>query len=94
MTATGPEGTAWSCQGRGSWGLGTGAAPEGGGHGTGCTGLWARPPVPEFKRPSYSGFERRGALRAAPAPHRQVAAGLLLSAARRGFGVFDVVGNR
>ena len=24
------------CQGRGSWGLGTGAAPEGGGHGTGC----------------------------------------------------------
>jgi len=36
------------CQGRGSWGLGTGAAPQGGGHGTGCPGLWARPPVPEF----------------------------------------------
>ena len=26
------------CQGRGSWGLGTGAAPQGGGHGTGCPG--------------------------------------------------------
>ncbi len=26
------------CQGRGSWGLGTGSAPEGGGHGTGCPG--------------------------------------------------------
>ena len=31
------------CQGRGSWGLGTGSAPEGGGHGTGCPGLWAQP---------------------------------------------------
>jgi len=48
VTATGPEGTAWSCQGRGSGGSGTGAAPEGGGLGTGCPGLWARPPVPEF----------------------------------------------
>jgi len=24
------------CQGRGSWGLGTGSAPEGGGHGSKC----------------------------------------------------------
>ena len=31
------------CQGRGSWGLGTGAAPQGGGHGTGCPGQWAQP---------------------------------------------------
>jgi len=37
------------CQGRGSWGLGTGAAPQGGGHGTGCPGQWARPRVPECK---------------------------------------------
>jgi len=29
------------CQGRGSWRVGTGAAPQGGGHGTGCPGLWA-----------------------------------------------------
>ena len=36
------------CQGRGSWGLGTGAAPEGGGHGTGFPGQWARPRVLEF----------------------------------------------
>lgn len=26
------------CQGRGSWGLGTGSAPEDDGHGTGCPG--------------------------------------------------------
>ena len=26
-----------------------GAAPQGGGHGTGCTGLWARPRVLEFR---------------------------------------------
>lgn len=26
------------CQGRGSWGLGTGSALGGGGHGTGCPG--------------------------------------------------------
>ena len=31
------------CQGRGSWGLGTGAAPDNGGHGTGCPGQWAQP---------------------------------------------------
>ena len=37
------------CQGRGSWGLGTGSAPEGGGHGTACPGLWARPQGLEFK---------------------------------------------
>ena len=36
------------CQGRGSSGLGTGSAPEGG-HGTGCPGLWAWPQLPEFK---------------------------------------------
>jgi len=32
------------CQGRGSWGSGTGSAPEGGGHGTGCQstgGFWS-----------------------------------------------------
>ena len=29
--------------GRGSWGLGTGSAPEGGGRETGCPGQWARP---------------------------------------------------
>jgi len=49
LTATGPEGMAWSCQGRGSWELGISCAPEGGGHGTGCPGLWARPWVLEFK---------------------------------------------
>jgi len=37
------------CQGRGSWGLGTGSAPEGSGHGTGCPGQWAWPQVPECK---------------------------------------------
>ena len=31
------------CQGRGSWGLGTGSAPEGSGHGIGCPGQWAWP---------------------------------------------------
>ena len=30
------------CQGRGSWGLGTGSAPDDGGHGTGCPGQWAQ----------------------------------------------------
>ena len=38
------------CQGRGSWGLGTGSAPEGSGHGTGCPGLWARPRVLELRK--------------------------------------------
>ena len=37
------------CQGRGSWGLGTGSAPEGGGHGTGCPGQWAQPRVLEVR---------------------------------------------
>ena len=32
-----------SIQERGGWGLGTGCASEGGGHGTGCTGQWAQP---------------------------------------------------
>ena len=36
------------CQGRGSWGLGTGSAPERGGHGTKCPEQWARPQVPEI----------------------------------------------
>ena len=35
------------CQGRGSWGSGKGSAPEGGGHGMGCTGLWAEPQTAE-----------------------------------------------
>jgi len=43
----------------GSWGLGTGAAPQGGGHGTGCPGLWARPPVPEFKECLDSALRHR-----------------------------------
>ena len=44
MTATGAEGTAWSCvQERSSWGLGRGSASEGGGHGTGCPGQQAQP---------------------------------------------------
>ena len=29
------------CEGRGSWGLGTGFAPESGGHGAGCPGQWS-----------------------------------------------------
>ena len=37
------------CEGRSGWGLGTGCAPEGDGHGTGCTGQWAQPRVLEFK---------------------------------------------
>ena len=37
-------------QGRGGWGSGTGAAPQGGGHGTGCTGQWARPRVAAVQR--------------------------------------------
>jgi len=44
VTATGPEGTAWSCQERCSWGLGKGYAPDGGGHGMGCQSsrrVWA-----------------------------------------------------
>ena len=36
-------------QGRGEWGLGTGCAPEGGGHGTGCPVLWSQSQVPEFR---------------------------------------------
>ena len=31
------------CRGRGSWGLGTGSAPEGRGHGTGCPGQCSWP---------------------------------------------------
>ena len=37
------------CQGRGSWGAWKWSAPEGGGHGMGCTGKWARLQVPGFK---------------------------------------------
>ena len=37
------------CQGRGSWGLGTGSAPEGGGHGTDSQGSGYGPKLPEFK---------------------------------------------
>jgi len=48
------------CQGWGNWKLGTGAAPEGGGHGTGCPGLWEQPPVPEFKGHLDSVLRRRG----------------------------------
>ena len=47
------------CQGRGSWGLGTGAAPQGAGHGTGCPGLWAWPPVLEFRECLDSTLRRR-----------------------------------
>jgi len=47
------------CQGRGSWGLGTGAAPQGGGHGTGCPGQWARPQVPEFNEHLGKAFRYR-----------------------------------
>ena len=36
------------CQGRGSWGSGKGSAPGGAGHGTGCTGQWARPQMLEL----------------------------------------------
>jgi len=35
--------------GEGQWRSGTGSAPEGGGHGTGCPGQWAWPRVPEFR---------------------------------------------
>jgi len=31
------------CQGRGSWELGTGSAPVGGGHEMGCPRLWVQP---------------------------------------------------
>ena len=44
---------------RGSWGLGTGSAPEGGGHGTGCPGLWARPRGLEFKQCLDSALRHR-----------------------------------
>ena len=47
------------CQGRGSWGLGTGAAPQGAGHGTGCPGLWAWPPVLEFRECLDSALRHR-----------------------------------
>jgi len=47
------------CHGRGSWGLGKGAAPEGGGHRTGCPGLWARPQVLEFKECSDTVLSHR-----------------------------------
>ena len=48
VTATGPEGTAWSCaggggrggRGKGGWGLGKVSAPEGGGAWN-CPGQWA-----------------------------------------------------
>ena len=44
MTATGPEGTAWSCvRGEADWVSGKGSSPEGGGHGTGCPGQQAWP---------------------------------------------------
>ena len=36
--------------GEGSWGSGKGAAPQGGGHGTGCPGLRAQTRLPEFKK--------------------------------------------
>ena len=50
MTATGAEGMAWSCvRGGAAGGLRTGSAPEGGGHGIGCPGLWPWSQVPEFK---------------------------------------------
>ena len=38
------------CQGRGSWGLGKGSAPEYGGDGTGCPGQRSWPQVPDFNK--------------------------------------------
>jgi len=43
VTATGPEGRAWSCVWGGVGWLGKGSAPEGNGHGTGYPGHWAQP---------------------------------------------------
>ena len=43
VTATGPEGTAWSCVRGGRWGWGKGSAPHGGGHGTGAQGCGRGP---------------------------------------------------
>ena len=58
------------CQGRGSWGLGTGAAPEGSGHGTGCPGLWARPRVLEFTGHDDAALRHKVLMLGGPA-HRQ-----------------------
>ena len=45
-------------QGRGGWWLGTGSAPEGGGHGTGSLGKWARWSSKSiWTMLSYTGFE-------------------------------------
>jgi len=46
------------CQGRGGWWLGTGSAPEGGGHGMGSLGKWARWSSKSiWTMLSYTGFE-------------------------------------
>jgi len=61
------------CQGRGSWGLGTGAAPEGSGHRTGCPGQrpqWGTvctAPVPEFMVHLHSAPRRRVRILSGPA---------------------------
>ena len=47
------------CQGRGGWGLGTGSAPEVGGHGMGCPEQRARPRVPEFRERLDSALRHR-----------------------------------
>lgn len=43
VTVTGPEGTAWRSQERGTWGLKTGSVSEGGGNGTGCSEMGMAP---------------------------------------------------
>ena len=50
VTVTGLKWMAWSCVKRGvGWELAKGSSPEGGGHGTGCPGQWAKPQVLMFK---------------------------------------------
>jgi len=42
VTAPGPRDRHGAVSGEGQLGAGTGAAPEGSGHGMGCPGLWAQ----------------------------------------------------
>jgi len=60
------------CQGRDSWGLGTGAAPEGSGHGMGCPGQWARPQVLEFKEHLESTLRHRGWILSGPVSRQEL----------------------
>jgi len=60
VTATGPEGAAWSyIRGGSGWIARKCSASEGGVNGTGCPGWWSQPIILEIKQHSDSNLRHR-----------------------------------